>query len=340
MKTSKGGIEIIILLIIIFASFAFVGGFSPVKRNSSSNNKAVIVRDILLSSPGYTLQLKNLSAVTPTPIPTPSNSCNHDNGIPNDPSCKGCENAWLVECRNEQCAKLWPTAFEPSGSSSCESCINYGTYSICYGKGMFDGWCSKTGIAKTDGVYCIGKPVIYLYPTKKTTVDVKVDIPGKIIESDPLYPSGGWKDVEAYPDGKLIYKGRQYHELYYESAVSKINPPENGLVVTKNNIEKTLKDLTTRLGLISFEQKELVDYWLPKLNELNSPYLLISVVDQKEKERIDHVEITPAPDTKIEFLLYFKPLDKPIDIKSLELLEIPKRIGFTSVEWGGTIDNN
>lgn len=41
--------------------------------------------------------------------------------------------------------------------------------------------------------YCMGKPVIYLYPLVKTLVDVLIHTSGEIIVSDPLYPEGGWK---------------------------------------------------------------------------------------------------------------------------------------------------
>jgi hypothetical protein len=39
--------------------------------------------------------------------------------------------------------------------------------------------------------------------------------------------------------------------------------------------------------------------------------------------------------------MYFKPLDKFFIPPTLALPDNPpKRIGFTEVEWGGTIDNN
>lgn len=340
---SKGGIEIIILLIVIAASLAFVGGFTPHKKFiPPPNNSIVSLMDQNLNTSENSLQLKKLSPVnivptttptpilsspSPTPTPTPINECPFDNGIPvTDFTCH-CV-GWIVECKGNKCVSVINGPAIPRQRESCD---------IPPGRDHFDDWCANSRIAPTDGSFCLAKPVIYLYPTKTTFVDVKIQVPGKIIESDPLY-EGGWKNVEAHPDGSLIYKGHKYHELYYESSVNKVNPPLKGLVIPRNDIEKRLRDLTTKLGLIPFEQKELVDYWLPKLNELNSPYLLISVIDQKEKERIDHVEIAPAPDTKIEFLLYFKPLENLIDIKPLELLEIPKRIGFTEVEWGGTID--
>lgn len=334
--SGEGSIFFITLMLIILGSLAFVGGLSSAIKNPSSSNKGVIIQDAPASSPGYTLQLKNLSAVTPSPTPTPTptppplptptpiNSCNHDSGTKSDPTCKNCP-VCFVTCQNELCI-----AIDPIKSGNCNlTCDIFNR----------NNWC-KTLANQGDGNYCLYKPVIYLYPKEKTLVDVSVETSGKVVVSDPLYPIGGWKNVLAYPDGKLIYKDKEYRELFYESSISNIKAPEGGIVVKKKNIEKTLKDLTNKLGLIPNEQKELIDFWMMKLNDLNSPYMFISIVDRQEKEKTDKININPKPDTIIDFLLYFKPLGKFVETKPLELPQTAKRIGFTSVEWGGTIDNN
>ncbi len=197
--------------------------------------------------------------------------------------------------------------------------------------------CDDRGVDANGWALCIGKPVIYLYPKEKTIVDVKVETSGKIVVSDPLYPKNGWRNVTAYPDGMLIYKNQKYRELFYETSAGDIKSPEDGIVVKSENIEPVLRDLTNNLGLISSEQEELIDFWQPKLKALNSPYIFISVLDTKEKEKIDRVVINPKPDTMIDFILYFKPLNKLIEVKPLIIREPIKRTGFTAVEWGGTI---
>jgi hypothetical protein len=55
-----------------------------------------------------------------------------------------------------------------------------------------------------------GKPVIYLYPTKDTTVSIKIG--ADITKSEPIYPATGWT-VLAHPDGKLDYQGISYPNL-------------------------------------------------------------------------------------------------------------------------------
>ena len=101
-----------------------------------------------------------------------------------------------------------------------------------------------------------------------------------------------------------------------------------------------MSDLIIRLGLIKNEREEFLEFWIPRIKALNSPYIFVSILEKDEKERIDKVFYSPEPDTRIEFIAYFKPLDFPIAIDPLILPKRPERIGFTAVEWGGVIDNN
>lgn len=275
------------------------------------------------------LQLKSLDLITvaPTvPVPTaPSQktggSCNHDNGIP------------IVNTGK---------SFDPNAPDAC-NCI--ATIVNCIGPGLSDPpgnpmtvFCGGN-LAPEPGTYCIGKPIIYLYPTKSTLVDVKIRTIGKIVISDPLYPPNGWKNVLAHPNGTLHYKGKTYKELYYESEVADFKKPETGISIKTSELETDLGRYITQLGLIKNEKKDFLEYWVPKLKELNKPYIFFSIIDPQEKERIDQVIIKPEPDTRIEFIAYFKPLQRPYVGEKLQLpLSPPQRIGFTEVEWGGTIE--
>jgi len=201
--------------------------------------------------------------------------------------------------------------------------------------------CNPTDLANfvQNGPACLGKPVIYLYPTEPTYISVKLSMPGHVVESIPAYPENGWQNVLAQPNGELTFQGKQYTELYYESSVTHPLPPKDGIVISNNQARQTLIDVTNKLGLNTHEQQELLNYWLPKLKALQSPYLLISVFPNATKEQIDHVGISPEPQTRIQFLLYFKPLQQKINLPELQLpLTPPLRNGFTEVEWGGTID--
>lgn len=188
--------------------------------------------------------------------------------------------------------------------------------------------------------WCIGAPVIYLYPQTPTVVDVQVSVPGYMYISEPLYPAGGWKNVLAQPNGNLTYQGRQYRDLYYETALSTgLKVPENGILIPTAQLHEKLTEYTQKLGLTPFESSEFVAYWMPYLNEIDAPYFLFSILDPVEKERVDKVTVSPNPDTFIAFIAYFKPVYNNYTPPLLVLPENPpQRIGFTVVEWGGTID--
>ena len=181
----------------------------------------------------------------------------------------------------------------------------------------------------------MGKPVIYLYPEKPTFVDVTVS--GNIVESIPEY-NNGWFGVLAMPSGVLKYQGNYYRELYYESESKTLNAPNNGMFIKTENIRNELKIKTQKLGLNSFESEEFVEYWTPRLTDLNKKYIFFSILDREEKERTDHVEISPKPDTFIQFIAYFKGVDEKFETKLFDPPTPPKRIGFTAIEWGGVID--
>lgn len=185
----------------------------------------------------------------------------------------------------------------------------------------------------------MGKPVIYLYVDKPTFVDVTLLTPGQIVESIPTIETGNkWTDVLALPGGILKYQNNYYRELYYESSQEKVNPPDNGVFINTQNLEQELKTQVLKLGLLGIEADEFVDYWLPRLENLNKPYIFFSILSKEEKKRTDHVEISPKPDVFIEFIAYFKGVDEKFQTKSFAFPQVPNRKGFTAVEWGGVID--
>jgi hypothetical protein len=323
--------KILALFIVIFA--LTVGIYSFTSNNSGISS--IAEKDSLQ------IEVYNPNQ-TPTPTKTPGTTsapsqpgqrpqvaCNHNNGIPNESPACYCS-TFLFECKEKKCVRFFADGKEvPNGC---------GFGPVLGNLRFLDHYCSVEKYAPTDGIFCVGKPVIYLYPEVPTLVDVKVETDGDIFVSDPPYPDEGWKNVLAHPDGKLIYEGNEYRELFYESNVKDIRKPSKGLTVNSRNIRGELDSIITKLGLIQGEKTEFLDYWIPRLQALNSPYIFFSIIDPSEKDRIDKVFINPKPDTFIEFIAYFAPLEKPYDGKKLELPSIPPvRVGFTAVEWGGTI---
>lgn len=289
---------------------------------SSTNTVARPTSSPVAAVPKSKLKIGTFQIPTPTPQAEPG--CNHDNGQPNDPSCY-CP-AYMIECKDKKCVKIHPSALGPGGS--CDS----------IGAGTADMWCASSGLAPTDGIFCIGKPVVYLYPPIPMHVSVQVETRGQIIASIPHYPAEGWQNIWTEPSGKLSYQGKAYGELFYETNVNTIKQPRTGVTLQTAELPTQLSQILTKLGLTYFERQEFLDFWLPKLYALKSPYIFFSIIDTSEKNAIDKLVVNPEPDTRIEFLAYFKPVPAPLLIPSLNMPPAPERKGFTIVEWGGTID--
>jgi hypothetical protein len=301
--------------------------------------------------PQPNLQLKTFPFITLPPAPTnsPGSSqpplpigsgkyCSLDDLKPADNSCT-CLDSNAIACPAPPTSSTVPVPNCPAGqfpfqlplASKIWYCIKIGT------PGMID----PNPPAPPAGCQaaCIAKPVVYLYPEKTTLVDVSVKVPGEIFISDPLYPRDGWQDVEARPDGTLYYQGKRYSELFYESTVTeKIAMPETGIIIAKNEIEPKLREAITQLGLNKKETNEFLEFWVPLLRQQNTPYIFFSILPPDVKESVDSLTVLPQPDTRIEFIAYFKPLQQVITIAPLQLPNTPPaRIGFTEVEWGGTL---
>jgi hypothetical protein len=318
----KGQILIPLLFVIIAFGVMLTSG---VLVNKSAVDKTEQFGEAEVSS-GSGKQNLQLKTITFKPKPAPSNDCNHDMSQKINPDDCGTCQAWFVYCKNNLCSDFDPKKSSMPGQKD-QICQNFDQ----------NQWC-KAFSKGDDGWYCIGKPVIYLYPEKATLVSVTVKTGGKIVISNPLYPAGGWHDILANPDGTLLYQNKQYRELFYESETRELKKPVAGIVFDTAKLETELRSFIIKLGLTRLdEQKEFLDWWIPKLKNLNSPYIFVSILDDTEKKRLDDVEISPKPDTFIDFIAYFEPRQTDINPSPLVLPQTPKRAGFTAIEWGGVI---
>ena len=176
------------------------------------------------------------------------------------------------------------------------------------------------------------KPVIYLYPTSKQTVSVKLEYKGKLTCTYPEYENG-W-NVKAQPDGTLtnLADNREYSYLYWEGISNNKLDMSKGFVVKGTETEKFLQEKLKYLGLTPKEYNEFIVYWLPfmKVNKYN----LITFAGE-DYENIAKLKITPKPDSILRIMMVFKPLNNSIKIEEQTLKPFVRK-GFTVVEWGGT----
>lgn len=182
-----------------------------------------------------------------------------------------------------------------------------------------------------------GKPVVYLYPTKKTDVSVKVDADVKI--SVPHYDSRtGWQHVTAYPSGALTYQGAAYDSLFWEGFGHGPYPPiSKGTVVGQKDVVATIKRQLYAQGFNAKETADFLAYWQPKLPK--TPYVRLSWLTTGQMNILAPLTITPQPTTVIRTFLDFEGLQTPVSLPAQSFTR-PDRNGFTVVEWGGLLHDS
>jgi hypothetical protein len=175
------------------------------------------------------------------------------------------------------------------------------------------------------------KPVIYLYPEKKTEVAVQLDYKGELHFTYPEYQNG-W-EVMAYPDGKIIdaKDGREYSYLFWDGHTNINWDLSKGFVVKGSETREFLQNQLAAMGLQPKEYNEFIVYWLPRMK--NNPYNLIHF-SEAQYEELAQLKINPQPDAILRVFMVWKSLDQALEIEPQEFPEFERK-GFTVVEWGG-----
>lgn len=177
------------------------------------------------------------------------------------------------------------------------------------------------------------KPVIYLYPTEPQMVNVKVAADVKV--SNPYYPVGGWHDVFALPDSRLLYQGKGYDSLFWEGQGYGVYPTVRaGTVVPSSQAVATIRLQLTQQGFNSKEINDFMAYWQPKLP--SAPYTRLTWFNTQQMNELAPLSIFPRPQTLIRTFLEFQGLDQPISLAP-QHFTAPARNGFTVTEWGGLL---
>lgn len=176
-----------------------------------------------------------------------------------------------------------------------------------------------------------GKPVIYLYPQKSEQVSVKVG--ANITKSEPAY-NLGWS-VLADPSGNLTLNGQNYPYLFWEGKGDGTYPEINqGFVVKQAELINAMTAQLHQLGLNEKETADFMQFWLPKMPA--TPFVRLTWFGTAQMNKLAPLSISPKPDTIIRFFLDSEGLEAPINLPA-QVLNAPKRSGFTVVEWGGLL---
>lgn len=211
---------------------------------------------------------------------------------------------------------------------------NYYLFIAKFKDGTFKS-CRLTYYVHEGGAAEKGKPVIYLYPEKKTNVSVKVEPKGGVTVSIPDYKKG-W-NVTALPDGTITDKKtkKEYPYLFWESNdyTGTIDTTE-GFVVETKNLESFFNEKLQILGLNKKEIADFNEFWIAEINKEAKPYTFITFYSNQKINEEAPLTVSPKPDSVIRVYFDHLGLDQPIETKEQELTPAT-RSGFAVVEWGG-----
>jgi hypothetical protein len=177
------------------------------------------------------------------------------------------------------------------------------------------------------------KPVIYLYPTKPTLVNVAVQPKGEFTFTYPLYENG-WQ-VMANPDGQLIHKDQFYNYLFWESKhQTKIESTREGFIVDKENVLTFLEEKLDDFGLNSKEKADFITFWGPQLIQHSKSWVHFKF-NESCNEFAD-LSVSPQPDHIYRIYMLWRPIksDTSMEVKE-QVIQTIDRSGFTVIEWGG-----
>lgn len=178
------------------------------------------------------------------------------------------------------------------------------------------------------------KPIIYLYPTIKTKLNIQLNYSGTLSHTYPKYLENGWT-VTAEPDGRLMDEHNQeYYALFWEGIPNTPIVPEDGFVVSGAETAAFLEEKLAYLGLNRREANEFIMYWLPRMEDNAYNFIHFS---GKQYEDMAELQINPNPETLIRVMMITQALLNHIQVPLQDLKPLHKvRNGFTVVEWGGT----
>lgn len=182
------------------------------------------------------------------------------------------------------------------------------------------------------------KPIIYIYPTVETEINVKLWTPENLSHTYPKYNPEKWWNVIAQPnwDLKDMDTWRKLYALYREWKTYAEDNFEEWFVVKWKDIIPFLEEKLAILWLNERESEEFIVYRLPQME--GNAYNLIRFETKAEQDENMPLNITPKPDTVIRVMMDWKAIDEPINIPEQQLFT-PERTGFTVVEWWGSPRN-
>ncbi len=175
----------------------------------------------------------------------------------------------------------------------------------------------------------VDKPNIYLYPTERTEVDVRLGLSHgcRVTHSEPEY-GDGWH-VSVAPDG--LIDGR-YTYLFYEAEIPRRYAMSSGWSVAAAEVSTFFTQALDAYGLTRAERDDFVNYWSEHLAP--APYYSVyPLMDDAVLDPMVALYIDPAPDTVFRLWFVIASDEGPQSLPEPDITPVVRE-GFTVVEWG------
>lgn len=184
----------------------------------------------------------------------------------------------------------------------------------------------------------VSKPLILLYPTSDTRVDVSLSYIPWFSATFPQYNfTKKWWSVLAHSDGTLkdSWTNQDTYGLFWEWnwVDASVFDLSKWFIVRGTDIREFLYTKLTAIGLNTKEKSDFIMFWYPKLQ--NFPYVQITFAG-KDYTDLAKLDIHPKPDSLLRVFIVAKPLTESIQIPKQNITPFERK-WFSVVEWGGTI---
>lgn len=177
------------------------------------------------------------------------------------------------------------------------------------------------------------KPVIYLYPQERTSIDVELNVNGHLTFTYPEYKNG-WHLI-ADSDGTIIHDGNDYNYLFWEGE-KKIErssiDTKNGYIVRKEGVVDFLEKRLDEAGFTSKEKADFITYWGPRM--IQNELMFVQFDQNEECKKFATLSIKPTPEHINQFYMTWFAIDEPFKTGP-QILKPIDRDGFSVLEWGG-----
>jgi hypothetical protein len=191
-------------------------------------------------------------------------------------------------------------------------------------------------------IMVVDKPVIYLYSEKSLDVNIQLDFDGDYTFTYPQY-NGGW-ELTVGNNGVLSKNTNlSYPYLFWEGEMVKqdfltVNEEVYGFLVDTDTCNNFLETSLRQLGLNSTESTDFITFWGPQLCKKKYAFVQF-LVDDDYDDNIAGIHVNPQPESMRRVFVLISPMEnEPIGMK-YKTQELPpfERIGFSLIEWGGSI---